>query len=106
MNIEDYKLSLNNVTFYDAIVLDAQGAAYIDMDLAKIIWMDILRKHREIKFKYLDILSLRALESNDNTALDDVIAKKNILRDMPKNYDLSSAQFPEDLLIMFPDYLL
>lgn len=105
MNIQDFKESLNNATFYDAIRLDNNGDAYIDMDIARIMWMDNLRRIRNIKIKPLDIESLRAIENNDFEGMQAVIAKKKILRDMPETYDLSQVQTWQELLTMWPDCL-
>ncbi len=106
MNIEEYKNYIKNITFYGAIKLDIDGEAYMDMAAARIIWMDNLRTLRNIKLKELDIPSLRALEDNDHSALADVKSKKNILRNMPQSYDLSLADTWQDLLNMWPEYLL
>ena len=97
---------MGNITFYEAVKLDDDGEAFVDMDRARSIWMANLKRVRNIKLSDLDIKSLMALESNDQVALADVLAKKKVLRDMKNTYDLSTAQTWQELLTMWPDYLL
>lgn len=105
MNIKEFQDSLNNTTFYDAVKLDANGDAYLDMNDARSIWMNNLRRLRGMKLAKLDVESLRALETKDDIALAAVLAKKQELRDMPKTYDLSQCDDWKKLLTMFPDYI-
>ena len=106
MNIKEFQDSLNNITFYDAVKLGDDGAAYMDMVKARSIWMCNLKRIRNVKLEDLDIKSLMALEMDDQVALSDVLAKKKVLRDMKNTYDLSDANTWQELLTMIPDYLL
>lgn len=106
MNIQEFKDSIKNCTFHDAIKLDGNGDAYIDMVDARTMWMNNLRRHRSRKLALLDIDSLRALENKDDVALAAVLAKKQELRDMPQTYDLSQCEDWKVLLTMFPPYVL
>ena len=106
MNIQQFKDDMGNTTFYDAVFLDGNGDAYMDMPTAKLIWMANLRRVRNIKIKPLDILSLRALEDGDYEALEAVIAQKEVLRNMPEVYSLDAATTWEELLTMWPECLL
>ncbi len=106
MNIQEFKDNMGNVTFYDAVLLDGNGNAYMDMPTARLIWMANLRRVRNIKIKPLDVLSLRALEDGDYEALEAVIAQKVVLRNMPEVYSLDAAITWQDLLAMWPECLL
>lgn len=106
MNIQQFKDNLGNLTFYNAVLEDHNGNAYLDMPTARTIWMANLKRIRNAKLSKLDVLSLIALESNDQEALAQVIAKKTILREMKNTYDLSTATTWQELLTMWPDYLL
>lgn len=106
MNIQEFKNAMGNITFYDAVLEDNNGNAYMDMPTAKLIWMDNLRRVRNIKMAPLDVLSLRALEDGDYEALEVVIAQKAVLRNMPEIYSLDAAITWQDLLAMWPECLL
>ncbi len=106
MNIQEFQYNMGNMTFYDAVLLDGNGDAYMDMPTARLIWMDNLRRLRNIKLKPLDIDSLRALEDADSVALSAIVAQKQVLRDMPETYDLSIAETWQELLAMWPACLL
>lgn len=106
MNVEEFRNGMGNMAFHAAVLLDNNGNAYLDMPTARTIWMANLKRIRNIKFAKLDVESLMALESNNQEALAEVIAKKTVLREMKNTYDLSTATTWQELLTMWPDYLL
>lgn len=106
MNIQKFLDEMENGTFKDCIKLNESGDAYLDMNDARVFWMNNLRRLRAIKLEKLDVESLRALESKDDVALAAVLTKKQELRDMPKTYDLSQCNDWKVLLTMFPAYVL
>jgi len=69
----------------------------IDIDKAREIHMDKIRKLRDKKLKALDIQTLMGV---------DVQAEKQVLRDIPQNFDLTIAETPEELKALIPNELL
>lgn len=69
----------------------------VDIEKAKTIHMDSLRRIRDKKLKVLDIETMRGI---------DVQAEKQILRDMPENIDLSGVTTAEELLSIMPEELV
>jgi predicted peroxiredoxin len=65
----------------------------INMDKAKVITKDRLRKEREPEFQKLDIAFQRAQETGQDTTA--IVAAKERLRDITKLVDI--AQTPEEL---------
>lgn len=96
---------MENSTFHSCVKLDANGDAYFDVIEARSLWMNNLRRLRNMKLAKLDVESIRALETKDDVALSAVLAKKKELRDMPVNYDLSQCNDWKVLLTMFPNYI-
>lgn len=76
----------------------------VDMDAAKAIWLDKWRDARAPLLGALDIQYMRAQEQNDQTALAEIVAKKNALRDVT-NTDLSGITTPEALKQVWPEIL-
>jgi len=68
----------------------------IDMPRARIIHMDKIRVKRDLKMLELDIETMRGLE---------VQPEKQVLRDIPQNFDLSVASTPEELKNLWPEEL-
>lgn len=106
MNINEFKKEMGNITFYDAVKLSENGEPFVDMEKAREIWMANLRRVRNIVLADFDAKSLRALENSDSAALKKIIDKKDVLRSMPENYDLSKATTWQELLNFWPEYLL
>ena len=75
-----------------------------DINYPKYVFRQLQRWRlaRADRFKDLDILSLRALESGDTVKLSSIIAEKAELRDIT-NYDFSTCKtLPEILEVWFP----
>lgn len=68
----------------------------VDMPTARIIQMDKIRQLRDEKLAILDIETLKGI---------DVQAEKQVLRDLPETFDLSTAKTPNELKILIPSYL-
>jgi len=79
-------------TFRDAWTKDLT----IDMPKAREIQMAKIRKERDKALAALDIETLKG---------KDVQAEKQILRDLPQNFDLSVASTPEELKQLWPQEL-
>lgn len=69
--------------------------AVVDMDQAKEIHMEQIRKARNKALKALDIETMKGI---------DVQAEKQVLRDLPDNFDLT-ATTPEELKALWPEEL-
>jgi len=80
------------------------GGIHTDMDCARGIHLDCLRKVRNEKLEELDVTFQRALESKDVAAQDSIAAKKQALRDMPNSVDLSALS-EQELKNYLPDIL-
>lgn len=75
----------------------------IDMDHAREITRDRLRKERTPLLADLDIQALRAMEVGDKGKLAEVAAEKQRLRDITTHADLELAQTPEALKMIGTD---
>lgn len=68
----------------------------IDLEKARAVHMQNIRQARNEKLKKLDIDTLRGVDNQP---------EKQILRDIPQNFDLSEADNPEDLKNLWPEEL-
>jgi hypothetical protein len=68
----------------------------IDMNKARNIHMDRIRRARDEKLKALDVETLKG---------NDVHAQKQVLRDIPQTFDLTIATTPEELKALWPEIL-
>lgn len=68
----------------------------VDMPKARVMHMDNIRSKRDEKLKELDIETLRG---------NDVQVQKQVLRDIPGNFDLTTATTPEELKALWPTEL-
>lgn len=69
----------------------------INMDKAREIQMENIRKARNEALEVLDIETLKGI---------DVQAEKQVLRDIPLTFDLSVAKTPEELKNLWPQELI
>ena len=90
--------------FRNAWRLDA--GVSIDLMQAREIHMDKLRVIRNEKLTELDVFFQRALEDKDIIMQDNIADKKNALRDMPRNADMSSLDTPDKIKAFMPDVLV
>lgn len=79
-------------TFRDAWDYDLK----VNMDKARAIHMEEIRKRRKVALEKLDIETMKG---------NDVQAQKQKLRDLPKTFDLSKAATPEELKALWPEEL-
>jgi len=90
--------------FRNAWKLD--GGVSVDLVQAREIHMINLRVQRDEMLSELDVPFQRALEDKDTVMQDNIAAKKNALRDMPRNADMSSLETPEKIKEFMPDVLI
>lgn len=74
----------------------------INLEKAKEIWRNKIRADRQPIFESLDILYIRALETNDTEKQNEIIIKKQKLRDAPQDPRISAASSIEELQTINP----
>lgn len=72
----------------------------VNMDKAKKIWREKIRRARVEEFIKLDAEFMMALEAGYDTA--SIAAKKQVLRDAPAHPDIDAATTPEELMSVQP----
>lgn len=100
VNDIDYDLPDNN-NFLEAWAID-EGSAVItvNMEKAREIWRDKIRKARGYLFSDLDAEYMKLLEIGSDTS--EVVAKKQALRDAPNHPDIDAATTVEELIAVQP----
>ena len=98
------KSTLEDRTFRDAWEWKASSVK-VNMPKARAIHMEKIRKVRNEELAKLDIPYMRAVEDGDTTAQSTIKEKKQVLRDIPANFKLSSYKTPEKLAAAFPSEL-
>jgi len=78
----------------------------VDMPAARAIHLDCLRAKRNKKLEELDVPFQRALEDKDTVMQDNIASKKNKLRDMPQDVDMSLLDTPDKIKAFMPDVLV
>ncbi len=81
------------------------GQIKVDIDKARVIHMDNLRIMRNDKLKNLDIEYMKASEQNNTNEMSIIASKKQDLRDMPQNTDLSLISDLKELQEFIPEIL-
>lgn len=90
--IEVTEKQIPDMYFRDAFKINGKKLD-IDMDKARGLHMDKIRKKRNKKLAELDIETLKGV---------DVQAEKQALRDIPETFDLSKAKTPAALKKLMP----
>lgn len=80
-------------------------AFILNIEKAKEIYLNKLRRFREDKWSDLDIQYMRALEVGNQTKLSEIVAKKQALRNIT-NVDLSQITTLSELKGMWPTEIL
>lgn len=73
----------------------------IDMAKARAIHLAEIRRVRNAELAREDILMLRAIEASDSSAQSAVAARKQLLRDIPATFDLTT-DVPDELKSKWP----
>lgn len=76
------------------------GAISVDMDAAKDIWRDKIRKARIEPLAALDTAYMKALETGADTT--QIVADKQALRDAPSLASIDAATTPAELTAIQP----
>lgn len=69
----------------------------INMEKARDVQRDVLRLERQPLLEALDIDFLKAVESGDQEAIEDIKKKKEELRNLTDNPKIENAKTPEEL---------
>ena len=64
-------------------------AIFVNIDKAKDVWKDKIRKARKPALEKLDVDFMRATEAGSDTSA--IVTKKNTLRDLPGDVDSAST---------------
>lgn len=95
-------------TFRDAWE-DSGAIVAVNMPQARGIHMDRIRAVRDAELVKLDLAYLRALEIGGSAGRSEaqrVVERKQLLRDIPQTFDLSTpSDSPEELRVMWPSIL-
>lgn len=92
-------------TFRMAWAHDDRGQIAVDMNKARDIHRDALRKMRAPKLAALDVEYQRADEAGNAAKKADVAARKQVLRDVTKHPGIDAAGTPDDLKAVLPSCL-
>jgi len=91
-------------TFRNAWV-DGTDKAVTDRSKASAIHMNRIREVRNAELAKEDINFQKAIEADDASAKTAVATKKQTLRDIPQNFDLSGASTDDELDALWPSEL-
>lgn len=84
----------------------SNGQITCNMAVARGIHMNDIRKARTVKFDELDNLQGRAVGRGDTAERDKIEAEKQILRDIPQTFDLTTDNdTPAELKVKWPSEL-
>ena len=79
----------------------------VDMDRARVIHMDAIRKVRNQELAALDVPFTKALESGDSKEIARITKLKQTLRDIPQTFDIKSGiDTTEKLKASWPEILM
>jgi len=83
--------------------MDADGTPKVNMAKARGVHMDKIRVVRNAELAKKDLSSLRAIESGDTDAQSTTVTEKQVLRDIPQTFDLTTDNdTPEELHDKWP----
>ena len=83
-----------------------EGKIEVNLDKAKDLFLDHLRKIRENKFRQLDIEQLKALATEDKQKVKEIEQEKEALRKMPESINWEMVESVYDLFHVMPPILL
>jgi len=92
--------------FFDAWQMDDDGNVTVDIEKAKEIRMEWLRKRRDELLAHLDSVQFRYLCSKNQEAVDSVEEAKNELRDFPDHIDWDVINTLHDVRHILPPCLI
>jgi hypothetical protein len=84
--------------------MDTDGTPKVNMAKARGVHMDTIRVVRDAELVKKDLVSLRAIEAGDTSAQATIATEKQVLRDIPQTFDLTTDT-PEELKAKWPSEL-
>jgi len=84
---------------------DAWTVTGINLDRAKKIWADKIRKKRAIRFLDLDLKWMKAMERGDVKIAASIASEKQVLRDLTEREELQKAESLQEIKNFWPDIL-
>lgn len=81
------------------------GRLKVDMERAREVWRQYMRKVREPLLRTLDGAYLQALEKGDTAKMSEAASQKQALRDVTSHPDIEAAKTPEELRAVWPEVL-
>ena len=84
--------------------MDVDGRPKVNMAKARGVHMDCIRVCRNAELVKLDVPALRAMETGDTSAQSTIATEKQVLRDIPQTFDLTTDT-PEQLKGKWPSEL-
>ena len=63
----------------------------VNMARARAIHMDVIREARNVELAALDVPYMRAIEGRDTEAQTTIAKQKQLLRDIPQQFDLTAG---------------
>ena len=78
----------------------------VNMEKARVIHMDAIRVVRNAELAAKDVTFMRAVEAGDNSAQSTIAPEKQVLRDIPATFDITTGvDTPEKLKAQWPTEL-
>mgnify|MGYP003130542468 CR=1 FL=1 len=78
----------------------------VNMEKARVIHMDAIRVVRNAELAAKDVTFMRAVEAGDNSAQSTIATEKQVLRDIPATFDITTGvDTPEKLKAKWPTEL-
>ena len=75
----------------------------VDMAKARTIHMDVIRRARDKELAKEDVAYMKAMESGDTSAQATIATQKQVLRDIPATFDITTGvDTPEQLKAKWP----
>jgi hypothetical protein len=84
--------------------MDTDGTPKVNMAKARGVHMDKIRVVRDTELVKKDLVSLLAIEAGDTSAQSTIATQKQVLRDIPQTFDLTTDT-PEQLKTKWPTEL-
>ena len=83
--------------------MDTDGTPKVNMEKARVVHMDKIRVVRNAELVKKDIPSLRAIEAGDTDEQATIATEKQVLRDIPQTFDITTdVDTPEKLKAKWP----
>ena len=77
----------------------------VNLPKARVVHMARIRKVRDAELARLDVPFMQALEAGNTAEQQRVAAQKQVLRDIPQTFDLTTAATPKELKSRWPPEL-